>query len=262
MGNTFDRAHRAKYAAEFTGAMFLTLIVKLSVAYSDYVTSLTIGLGLALLIYNFGYISGGHLNPSVTMALIVRNIPDFPLSERGMVLMYFISQYTGGICGGLIGWFIGGDKAAAVYPTVWQNPDEYDNINLLFQAFVGEIIFTSLLTGTVCYTATDKRQSGNQFYGLSIGLTVSIGAACIGPISGCCLNTAVYLGTVIPAIITGQTGNGITDLWVYWIGTFLGAIISALWFNIFNGKESVGDNGINEREELEQHLAIEDTQIE
>eukprot|EP00483_Globobulimina_turgida_P001519 UN01521 len=157
-------------------------------------------------------------------------------------------------------WYIGGDKAAAIYPTVWQDPEKYDDVNLLFQAFIGEIFFTSLLAGTVCYTATDKRQSKNQFYGLSIGLTLSLGIACIGPISGCCLNTAVYLGTVIPAVITGQTGNGITDLWVYWIGTFLGGIIAGLWFNAFNGKESLGMGGISGQDELEEHLAIENNQ--
>ena len=101
----FDRVNLAKYACEFSGAMFLTMFVKLAVVYDQNTTSLSIGLGLGLLIYNYGYISGGHLNPSVTMALIFRNIPDFPIQERGMVLMYFISQYLGGIFGGFVAWY-------------------------------------------------------------------------------------------------------------------------------------------------------------
>ena len=214
----------AKYAAEFSGAFFLVMFVKLASTYDSYTTGLSIGLGLGLLIYNFGYISGGHLNPSVTMALIIRNVPGFPLFERGQVIMYFVSQYLGGICGGLIAWLIGGDDAASVYPTVWQEESDYDDATVLVQGFIAEFFFTYLLCATVCHTATDERQSGNQFYGLSIGLTLSLSVACIGPISGSCLNTAVWLGTVIPAILTDQTGNGLGDAWVYWIATFLGII--------------------------------------
>eukprot|EP01083_Nonionella_stella_P013490 37958_1 len=255
-----DRLKFAKYASEFAGTMFLTMFVKLAVVYDEYTTSITIGLGLGLLIYNFGYISGGHLNPSVTMALIIRNIPEFPLSERGQVALYFVSQYLGAIAGGLLAWLIGGDAAAAVYPTVYQKEEYYDDTHRLMQAFVGEIFFTYLLTTTVLHTATDKRQEGNQFYGLCIGLTVSMGIACIGPISGCCLNTAVYLGAVIPALITNQTVNGISDLWVYWVGTFLGAILAGLWFNLVNGRESLGiaTNMSREQIELEQHLTMDD----
>ena len=87
--------------------MFLIMFIKLSVVYDDYTTSLSIGLGLGLLIYNYGYISGAHLNPAVTMAIIMRNIPDFPLSDRGQVLMYFVSQYLGGIFGGIMASVIG-----------------------------------------------------------------------------------------------------------------------------------------------------------
>ena len=87
---------------------------------------------------------------------------------------------------------------------------------------MGELFFTYLLCSTVCHTATDKRQGGNQFYGLAIGLSLSLGIACIGPISGCCLNSAVWLGTVVPALVTDQVPYGLSDIWVYWVGTFLG----------------------------------------
>jgi len=256
----FDREKVAKYMSEFAGTMFLTMFVKLAVTNEPYTTGLSIGLGLALLIYNYGYISGAHLNPSVTAALCVRNIPGFPISDRGQVMMYFVSQYLGAIMGGLTAWIIGGDEAAAKYPTVWQDESQYNDDYRLFQALVGETFFTFLLATTVLHTATDQRQGGNQFYGLSIGLSLALGVACIGPISGCCLNTAVWLGTVIPAIASGQTNNGIGDLWVYWVGTFSGGLIAGLWFNLLNGPESLQKAGVKRspQEELEQHFAVED----
>eukprot|EP01083_Nonionella_stella_P013489 37954_1 len=153
------------------------------------------------------------------------------------------------------GWISGSIAGGLIACMVYRR-----GILRLMQAFVGEIFFTYLLTTTVLHTATDKRQEGNQFYGLCIGLTVSMGIACIGPISGCCLNTAVYLGAVIPALITNQTVNGISDLWVYWVGTFLGAILAGLWFNLVNGRESLGiaTNMSREQIELEQHLTMDD----
>ena len=54
-------------------------------------------------------------NPSVTTAVISRNIPEFPRSDIGQIAMYFISQYLGGIFGGLCAWVIGGHEAASVY---------------------------------------------------------------------------------------------------------------------------------------------------
>ena len=245
----------AKYTSEFSGTMFLIAFIKLAVVYDSYTTSLSIGLGLGLIIYNYGYISGAHVNPAVTLAIMIRDIPAFPLSDKGQIIMYFISQYLGGMFGGIIATIIGilytnnilyiislhflciqytknqhnyntkqkgGDKAAAVYPTVFKSEDDIGDGYLLFQAFIGETFFTYLLCSTVLHVATDKRQSKNQFYGLAIGLSLSLGIACIGPISGCCLNTSVWLGTVIPAIITNQIPYGLGDAWVYWAATFLG----------------------------------------
>mmetsp|Transcript_57507 Transcript_57507/g.51804 ORF Transcript_57507/g.51804 Transcript_57507/m.51804 type:complete len:269 (+) Transcript_57507:105-911(+) len=268
MGETFTREKVARYAAEFSGTMFLIMFIKLAVVYDDYTTSLSIGLGLALLIYNYGYISGAHLNPAVTMAIIIRNVPDFPLSEKGQIVMYFVSQYTGAVFGGIMATLIGGNESAAVFPTVFRSEDDLNNSDRLFQAFMGEIFFTYLLCTTVCHCATDKRQSGNQFYGLAIGLSLSLGCACLGPISGSCLNSAVWFGTVIPAIITDQVPYGLSDLWVYWAGTFIGGIVAGLWFNLLNGRESLGKPGVygdgyrsDNREEL-QNLQEEDTEIE
>ena len=87
--------------------MFLIMFIKLAVVYDEYTTSLSIGLGLALLIYNYGYISGAHLNPAVTLAIIIRNTPDFPLSDKGQIIMYFLSQYAGAVFGGIIATLIG-----------------------------------------------------------------------------------------------------------------------------------------------------------
>ena len=76
---------------------------------------------------------------------------------------------------------------------------------------------------------------------------------------------SVWLGTVIPAVLSGQTGNGIGDLWVYWLGTFGGGLIAGLWFNLLNGPESLQKAGgsapkRSAQDELEQHFAMDENQ--
>ena len=81
-----------------------------------------------------------------------------------------------------------------------------------------------------------KRVAGNQYFGMQIGLTLSVSIVCIGRISGSCLNSAVWLGTVIPAIATDQIKHNLSDAWLYWIATLLAGLVSGLLFNLFNGQ--------------------------
>merc|ERR1712083_731957 len=170
------------------------------------------------------------------IAILCQRLPSF--SEPGLVVMYFVSQFCGGLFGGFAAWIIGGDDAAAAYPTIYGSDFEEEESMRLFRAFVGEVFFTFLLTSTVLHVAVDKRQQPNQYYGLCIGLSLALGVACIGPISGCCLNTAVWLGTAVPALMSGQVHNNLADLWVYWIGTTLGGLISGVWFRVIYGREA------------------------
>merc|ERR1712136_493931 len=127
-------------------------------------------------------------------------------------------------------------------------PDE-DLMFKLTRAFVGEMIFTFILTTVLLHEATDSRQHGNQHYGMAVGMCVTVSIMCIGDLSGCCLNSAVWLGTVFPALlatwtssdshgggggdidsksmahsdITGDTKPELLDLsdaWIYWIAPF------------------------------------------
>ena len=88
--------------------------------------------------------------------------------------------------------------------------------------------------------ATDKRQSGNQYYGLAIGLTVTASINCIGKFTGSCLNSAVWFGCVIPALIIDNNID-LSDAWIYWIAPFLGGIIAALLFNVVYGTYKIKD---------------------
>jgi len=223
----------AMYFSEFLGTAFLVLFVKLCSPSGDPTTALAIGFGLGIMVNNLGHISGAQFNPSVAIAVLVRNTPAFPRSDTVRVALYFVMQFLGGIVGGLLAWLIDEDSAG-VYPTVYQSEQYFESNSRVLAAFAGEIVFTFLLTSTVLYTATDARVAGNQYFGLSIGLSLSVSIVCIGRLSGCCLNAAVWLGAVIPALLDDKVAFDLSDAWVYWVGPALGGIIAGFLFNLFN----------------------------
>src|SRR5580704_3241391 len=61
-----------KYTVEFIGTFFLTFVVAVSVLSGSVFTPLAAGATLMVMIYAGGHISGGHFNPAVTLAVLVR----------------------------------------------------------------------------------------------------------------------------------------------------------------------------------------------
>ena len=76
--------------------------------------------------------------------------------------------------------------------------------------------------------ATAEGTSGNSFYGLAIGLTVTTGAFAVGDISGGAFNPAVAVGMSMTGISTWP------DIWIYLAADFVGGLVAALVFNFIN----------------------------
>ena len=152
----------------------------MSVLSGSVFTPLAAGATLMVMIYAGGHISGGHYNPAVTLAVLVRGrigIPD--------AVAYWIAQVAGGV--------IAGALARAVV-----NPATVKTLTLSGHTEVAAAVVELLITFALCYVvlnvATSKDQPGNQFFGLAIGFTVAAGAFAVGGISGGAFNPAVTLG--------------------------------------------------------------------
>jgi aquaporin Z len=85
-----------KYAVELIGTFFLTLAVSTSVLSGGAFTPLAAGATLMVMVYAGGHISGGHYNPAVTMAALVRGRISGPDAVG-----YWIVQIVGGVIAGL-----------------------------------------------------------------------------------------------------------------------------------------------------------------
>lgn len=188
-----------KYIAELLGTFFLVLIAWLS---GD---PLAIGVGLAILVYATGPISGGHLNPAVTLSLLVGK--KIRMNEA---INYWVAQLIGAICGALVYRLLKG-VTISIMPL--------DGIPM-WKAGLGEFIFTFLLAMIVYLTAVYKKAEGNQYRGAAIWLTVFVAAVSVGRMTGGAFNPAVATGSILVDRVHGGASG--MYLWMYLVATLLG----------------------------------------
>src|ERR1700747_2264530 len=142
----------AKYVFEFIGAVFLVVTVGMTVSSpgSGPMAPLAIGSALMVMVYAGGHISGGHYNPAVTLAALVRG----RIESRGAV-GYWIAQLAAGLVAAvLVRITINTGQAHPVAPVG----------HAMVSALVVELLFTFALAYVVLNVATSSDHPNNSFY--------------------------------------------------------------------------------------------------
>jgi aquaporin Z len=204
-----------KYLTEFIGTFFLVLTIGLTSLSGSVLAPLAIGSSLMVMVYMGGHVSGGHYNPAVSLAVLIRGrlgVIDF--------VLYVVAQVIGALVAGVAVEALWG-KPCPLRPAV---PDA------TIPGLLVEILFTFALALVVLNAATAKKTEGNSFYGLAIGFTVMVGAFAGGNISGGAFNPAVGVGLTVVFAYYGA-GN-YSYLWLYLVGPLVGGALAALVFKI------------------------------
>jgi aquaporin Z len=203
-----------KYVTEFIGTFFLTFAVGVAALSGSGFVPLAAGAILMAMIYAGGHISGGHYNPAVTLAVLVRG----RIGIRDVV-GYWITQVVGAV--------IAGALARAVV-----NPAAVKTLALSGRTEAATAVVEVLITFALCYVvlnvATSKDQVNNGFFGLAIGFTVVAGAFAVGGISGGVFNPAVALGGATAGMFAWST------IWVYIVVQLVAGIVAGLAFRALN----------------------------
>ena len=198
-----------KCLVEFIGTFFLVLTVGLTVfsVEDGVIAPIAIGFVLMVMVYAGGRISGAHYNPAVSLAVAIRGA----LEWKDLV-PYWVSQIAGGVIAALIA-----DKLVVI-PTATAVPFGIGSI------IVCELLFTFALCYVVLHTATSEKASGNSYFGLAIGSTVTVGAfatagLCYGAFNpavafGLCTVKAALCGAVCITVITNLVA-GLLAGWTY-----------------------------------------------
>lgn len=178
------------------------------------------GLSVIAMAYTIGKISGCHINPAITLAMLVSK--KISGKDAGM---YMLFQVIGAILGSAVLYLLAKDSGST---TTLTGANGYTD---LIPALVAEIVFTFIFV-LVVLGATSKGAE-NNFAGLAIGLTlVLVHIVCI-PITGTSVNPARSIG---PAIFQG--GEALSQLWLFIVAPFIGAILSAIVWKVIDTEEA------------------------
>ena len=208
--------------AEFFGTAML-VFVGCSSAFSDeepdpVKIAFCFGITVFAIVQIIGHVSGGHINPAVSLALMLGGkIGVFKCT------IFIFAQFVGGI--------IGSALVVAIRPAEDSSWDLGAN-NLGFgvsviQATVIETLITMMLVLVVYAVAADPVNASNMKGSapLAIGLTVTACHLAFIPFTGSSMNPARSFG---PMVLNMEFHNG----WVYFAGPFIGSILGALIYQL------------------------------
>ncbi len=213
---------KQKAAVEALGAFLLVFIGGGAIITSSYffpasssqllIVALAHGIALAIAVSIAMNISGGHINPAVTISMLVTK-----RIKPGDAAVYIISQVIGAVIGA---------AALLAFPAQVGAMSNWGvlSVNPMVStvgAIAIEALITFILVLAVFGTAVDKRAP--KIAGFGIGLALMIDILVAGPYTGAAANPARALG---PEIATLNFANW----YVYWIGPIIGAVIAALLY--------------------------------
>jgi aquaporin rerated protein, invertebrate len=216
-----------KVVAEFIGTAFLVFMVSGSVviptAYmqevprafcssssSSYlVTAFIQGFSLMAVVFTFADISGSHFNPAITLTFVI-------LGSFGILLglAYIACQVAGAIVGAYIfrwtveRYLLG--QAGATLPNVDVGIDRW-------QAFVIEVVITSMLLFVVVSTSFNLKNGLPSVRPLPIGFSVVAGVLFAGALTGASMNPVRSLG---PAIVASAWRSH----YIYWLAALTSSV--------------------------------------
>lgn len=217
-----------KYIAEFIGTFVLVLFAcgtaaALGCSTTDpntvyIMTALAFGLVIVGMAYSVGNVSGCHINPAVSIALLI----DGRLSLKDFI-GYVVAQFAGAIAGAaLLGALLGSDcgyGANGLYEgNIW--------LSLLVEVIL-TFVFVFVILGV-----TSKAEYTNVA-GLVIGLTLTLVHIFGIHFTGTSVNPARSFG---PALLAG--GDALANVWVFIAAPLVGGVLAALIFKLFKSKEA------------------------
>ena len=211
----------ATYALVFFGPLAIILSV---VAFGDGLSiesiimiALAHGAAIGLMVYAFGHISGAHINPAVTIPMMITK--KISVADG---IGYIIFQLIGAVVAAFSLKAILPEIGAKVNFGTQGGPSELLN-NSVMAGITVEIILTFFLVTVIFLTAVHKKAPAG-IHGISIGGMVFLLHLVGVPLTGASMNPARTFG---PAVV-----SGFWELhWLYWVAPIIGGIIAGVIMN-------------------------------
>lgn len=215
-----------KYLAEFIGTFTLVLFACGTAAVvgcaSDkgtgyLLTALAFGLVIVAMAYSIGNISGCHINPAVSIAMLINK----SLSFKDFI-GYIIAQFAGATAGAAVLMAIVG-KESGLGANGLYNGD-------ILVSFIIEVILTFVFV--IAILGVTSKAENSSVSGIVIGLTLTLVHILGISFTGTSVNPARSFG---PAIFVG--GEALSNLWVFILAPLVGGVLAALIYKFLAGKK-------------------------
>jgi aquaporin Z len=207
--------------AEFLGTAVLVFVaVGAAVAGIDSIgefgVAFAFGLTLLALAYAIGPVSGCHINPAVTLGVLL---------SRGMTgteaAYYWVAQFAGGIAGAAILQLLTSGFGDMTDQTGALGANDYGATISLGGAFVLEVLLTFVFVAVILLVTGKAAAPG--FAGLAIGLTLTAVHLIGIPLTGTSVNPARSLG---PALFAG--GEPLAHVWLFILAPMIGGALAVV----------------------------------
>lgn len=216
-----------KYIAEFIGTFVLVLFACGTAAMTGcsttsfdtayLVTALAFGLVIVAMAYSIGNISGCHINPAVSLAMLISGkmtVKDF--------IGYVIAQFLGAVAGaGVLLALIGPDKGLGANGLF-----EGDVLKSVIIEVILTFVFVISILGV-----TSKVENG-KVAGLVIGLSLTLVHLFGIAFTGTSVNPARSFG---PALFVG--GDALANVWVFIVAPLIGGALAAVVYKVLDKSE-------------------------
>jgi aquaporin NIP len=166
------------------------------------------GLIVTIMIFAYGRISGAHMNPAVTLTLVV-----LKLHPKKEILPYLGAQALGAFAASMSLRFLFPEN-----DTLGSSLPQGSEL----QSFVLEFILTFMLMIVILLTSQGRRIE-QYFAPIAIGATVGLEALYAGPVCNASMNP---FRSLAPAVVSGHTEH----LWLYLVATTLGALTAGIYW--------------------------------
>ena len=222
-----------KGVAECVGTMTLVLFgcgVAVATNASTVATSLAFGLSIVAMAYSIGNVSGCHVNPAVSLAMLINKKITFK-----EFCVYVAGQLVGATLACLLLMLAFGPNCGFGANVVQGTLATYTDSSAVEQivALVSEIVLTFVFVYAICGVTSKKEYSG--FAGLVIGGTLTLVHLLGLFLTGTSVNPARSL---IPALFALCSGTApIAQVWIFIVGPLVGAALAALLFRFLEGRK-------------------------
>lgn len=193
--------------------------------------SIAFGFAVVAMAYAIGGISGCHINPAVTVGVLVAG----RMTGKDAV-GYIVAQLIGATIAAGILYVIASGTASWIMPEWALGSNGYGEGYLgnysTTSAFITEVVFTCIFLFVIL--AVTSKYGNSTMAGLAIGVTLMLIHLVAIPITGTSVNPARSFG---PAIFAG--GKALSQLWLFFVAPTFGAILAALiWKFGFETKDA------------------------